>query len=121
MTLVDFYHVELPPPPITQHIHIQTDGDYTKRVVTPFGTTRLKIQNKRTSMMARNMNICFLCQNGGHPTNLKQGRQHVSCTQPRQQGVILPRLTWKCSPRRGYHKEQAATFDTTNCSVLNGT
>ncbi len=23
--------------------HIQTDGDYTKRVVTPFGTTRLKI------------------------------------------------------------------------------
>ncbi len=22
---------------------IQTDGDYTKRVVTPFGTTRLKI------------------------------------------------------------------------------
>ena len=25
--------------------HIQTDGDYIKRVVTPFGTTRLKIDN----------------------------------------------------------------------------
>ncbi len=42
MTLVDFHHVELPPPPLTQHVHIQTDGDYTERVVTPFGTTRLK-------------------------------------------------------------------------------
>ncbi len=31
------------PPPLTQHVHIQTDGDYTKRVVTPFGTTRLKM------------------------------------------------------------------------------
>ncbi len=31
------------PPPLTQHVHIQTDGDYTQRVVTPFGTTRLKI------------------------------------------------------------------------------
>ncbi len=37
-----------PPPPIlvgpTLHIRmdIQTDGDYTERVVTPFGTTRLK-------------------------------------------------------------------------------
>ncbi len=41
MTLVDFHHVELPP--LTQHVHIQTDGDYTKHVVTPFGTTRLKI------------------------------------------------------------------------------
>ncbi len=36
------------PPPQTQHVHthIQTDGDYTKRVVTPFGTTRLKIERQ---------------------------------------------------------------------------
>ncbi len=26
---------------------IQTDGDYTKHVVTPFGTTRLKRQRQR--------------------------------------------------------------------------
>ncbi len=33
-----------PPPNSTcPHTHIQTDGDYTKHVVTPFGTTRLKI------------------------------------------------------------------------------
>ncbi len=37
-----------PPPwlnPLYTHgrTDIQTDGDYTKRVVTPFGTTRLKI------------------------------------------------------------------------------
>ncbi len=32
----------LPLSPLTPHVHIQTDGDYTKRVVTPFGTTRLK-------------------------------------------------------------------------------
>ncbi len=39
-----------PPPPVRPTLHtrmvgrtdIQTDGDYTKRVVTPFGTTRLK-------------------------------------------------------------------------------
>ena len=53
MTLVDFHQVELPPP-LTQHVHtdmyIQTDGDqiYTKRVVTPFGTTRLKILSVRS-------------------------------------------------------------------------
>ncbi len=46
MTLVYFYHVELPHPlnstcPHTD-MHIQTDGDYTKRVVTSFRTTRLK-------------------------------------------------------------------------------
>ncbi len=41
MTLLDFLHVELPPP-LTQHVHIQTHGDHNKRVVTPFGTTRLK-------------------------------------------------------------------------------
>ncbi len=29
--------------PPTTDMHIQTDADYTKRVVTPFGTTRLKI------------------------------------------------------------------------------
>ncbi len=45
MTLVDFHHVELPPP-LNQHVHIQTytDGDYSERVVTPLGTTHLKIQ-----------------------------------------------------------------------------
>ncbi len=38
-----------PPPPWLDPLYtygrtdIQTDGDYTKRVVTPFGTTRLKI------------------------------------------------------------------------------
>ncbi len=50
MIVVDFHHVELPPPPKTQHVHthIQTDGDYTKRVVTPFGTTRLKNKKNRT-------------------------------------------------------------------------
>ncbi len=47
MILAKFHHVELPPPsnstcPHTD-IHIQTDGDYTKCVVTPFGTTRLKM------------------------------------------------------------------------------
>ncbi len=30
-------------PPLTQHVNIPADGDYTKRVVTPFGTTCLKI------------------------------------------------------------------------------
>ncbi len=35
-------------PPPTQHVHIQTDGDYTKRVATPFGTTRLKMANAKT-------------------------------------------------------------------------
>ncbi len=46
MTLVDFHHVEFAPPPPANstcpHTHIQTGGDYTKRVVTPLGTTRLK-------------------------------------------------------------------------------
>ncbi len=42
MTLVDFHYVELPPPQ-TQHVHMQTKGDYTKHVVTPFGTTCLKM------------------------------------------------------------------------------
>ncbi len=31
---------------------IQTDGDYTKRVVTPFGTTRLKILEAMNSEAA---------------------------------------------------------------------
>ncbi len=34
-------------PPPTQHVHIQTDGDYTKHVVTPFGTTHLKSNYKQ--------------------------------------------------------------------------
>ncbi len=46
MTLVDFHHVELRPPPNSTcphtDMHIQTDGDNTKHVVIPFGTTRLK-------------------------------------------------------------------------------
>ncbi len=32
-----------PPPRLHIRMDIQTDGDYTKRVVTPFGTTRLNI------------------------------------------------------------------------------
>ncbi len=44
-----------PPPLVRPTLHtrmvgqmdIQTDGDYTKRVVTPFGTTRLKNRDNR--------------------------------------------------------------------------
>ncbi len=71
MTLVDFHQVELPPPPLTQHVHIQTDGDYTKRVVTPFGTTRLKIKSQdvlsaflRTSVPSSHV-ACTSCEGLG--------------------------------------------------------
>jgi hypothetical protein len=34
------------------------------------------------SMMFRNMTICFLCQNGGHPTNLKRQVSSLACRLP---------------------------------------
>ncbi len=49
MTLVDFHYVELPPS--DTDMHIQTDGDHTKCVVTPFRTIHFKkfrnLGNKR--------------------------------------------------------------------------
>ena len=76
-------HVELvggpplPPPATCPHtdMHIQTDGDYTKRVVTPFGTTRLKMV-ECPSILLDFLNHARLPLAVNHP---RGGCQPISC------------------------------------------
>ncbi len=48
MILVEFHHVELPPPPKSTYTYIQTDDDCTKRVVTTLRDHTLKKEQLKT-------------------------------------------------------------------------